>query len=143
MSPSAAVYLAVFGAIGDVVAIAALLWWIASRTRRERAASEIVGRAEQQAVQLRQQAAREADSLKREAESLKKEAELEARERAHGLVADAEAKARARQQEISGLEQGLADRTRTLAERLAATATPDTELPTRCPPAADAHQPRA
>ncbi len=140
MSPSAAVYLAVFGAIGDVVAIAALLWWIASRTRRERAASEIVGRAEQQAVQLRQQAAREADSLKREAESLKKEAELEARERAHGLVADAEAKARARQQEISGLEQGLADRTRTLAERLAATDTLERELRKRDAAAAEAQQ---
>jgi ribonuclease Y len=138
MSPSAAVYLAAFGAIGDIVAAAALLWWIASRNKRR--ASEIVGRAEQHAGQLRQQAAREAESLKREAESLKKEAQLEAREQAHGLVADAEAKARVRQQEITALEQGLADRTRALAERLAATETVERELRRRDAAAAEGQQ---
>ena len=110
MSPSAAVYLAVFGAICDVAALGAILLWIASRRR---VANEIVGRAEQHAGHMRQQA-------ERDAESLKKEAQLEAREKSHALVADAEQKARNRQQEIAGLEQALSDRTRAFAERLAA-----------------------
>jgi ribonucrease Y len=110
MSPSAAVYLAVLGAICDVAALAAILLWIASRRR---VANEIVGRAEQHAGHMRQQA-------ERDAESLKKEAQLEAREKSHALVADAEQKARHRQQEIVGLEQALSDRTRAFAERLAA-----------------------
>jgi ribonuclease Y len=110
MSPSAAVYLAVLGAICDVAALGAVLLWIASRRR---VANEIVGRAEQHAGHMRQQA-------ERDAESLKKEAQLEAREKSHALVADAEQKARHRQQEIAGLEQALSDRTRAFAERLAA-----------------------
>src|SRR5829696_46931 len=102
MSPSAVVYLALVGAVSDVAAIAAIAWWMASRRR---IASEIIGRAEQHAGQLRQQA-------EREAETLKKEAQLEAREKAHGLIADAETRTRTRQQEIAGLEQVLADKTR-------------------------------
>src|SRR6266850_4731212 len=109
MSPSAAVYLAVFGAICDVAALGAILMWIASRRR---VANEIVGRAEQHAGLTRQQA-------ERDAESLKKEAQLEAREKSHALVADAEQKARNRQQEIAGLEQALSERTRAFADRLA------------------------
>jgi ribonucrease Y len=109
MSPSAAVYLAVFGAICDVAALGAILVWIASRRRL---ANEIVGRAEQHAGLTRQQA-------ERDAESLKKEAQLEAREKSHTLVADAEQKARNRQQEIAGLEQALSERTRAFADRLA------------------------
>src|SRR6266851_3565295 len=127
MSPSAAVYLAVFGATCDAIALAAIFWWIASR---KRIAGEIVGRAEQHAVQTRQQVAREA-------ESLKKEAQLEAREQAHGVIADAEAKARARQQEMAGLEHGLADKTRALTDRLAATDALERDLRARDAVAAD------
>ena len=67
----------------------------------------------------------EADQItrqaEREAETLRKEAALEARERAHELASAAEAAARVRQQEIINLEQSLADKTRALADRLAAT----------------------
>src|SRR5260221_10958968 len=131
MSPSAAVYLALAGAIVGVAAFAGILRWIAGR---KRLAAEIVGRAEQHAADVRQQAGREA-------ESLKKEALLEARERAHALVADADAKARARQQEIAGLDQGLADKTRALADRLTATETLERDLRARHASAADAQTP--
>ena len=108
MSPSA-VYL-VLSAIAAFVAIAAVVFWIASR---KRIAADIVGRAEEYARQTRTQS-------ERDAESLKKEAQLEAREKTHALVAEAERNARDRQQEVVGLEQALADRTRALADRLAA-----------------------
>jgi ribonucrease Y len=107
MSPSA-VYL-VLAALAALAAIGAVFYWIITR---KRLAAEIVGRAEEHARQLRSQA-------ERDAESIKKEAQLEAREKAHALVADAERKARDRQQEIVGLEQALADRTRALADRIA------------------------
>jgi ribonuclease Y len=103
------VYL-VLAALLSAVTIAAVLYWIASR---KRIAAEIVGRAEEHARQLRSQA-------EREAESLKKEAQLEAREKTHALLADAEKQMRERQQEVSGLEAALADRTRALADRIAA-----------------------
>ena len=111
MSPSAAVYLAAIGALCDVAALVTILWW---NSGRKRAASEIIERADRHAADVRQQAGREA-------ESLKKEAQLEAREKTHALVADAEAKARARQHEIAGLEQGLAEKTRAVADRIAST----------------------
>ena len=60
------------------------------------------------------------DQAARDAESLKKEAQLEAREKVHAMIAEAEAAARTRQLEITGLEQALADKTRSLAERLLA-----------------------
>jgi ribonuclease Y len=104
-----AVYLVVATLLALVV-IAALVYWVASR---KRIAAEVVGRAEEHARQLRSQA-------EREAESLKKEAQLEAREKTHGLIAEAEKKARERQLEIVGLETALADRTRSLADRIAA-----------------------
>jgi len=108
MSPSA-VYL-VLSALADVVVIGAVVYWIASR---KRIATEILGRAEEHARQLRTQA-------EREAETLRKEAQLEARENTHALVADAEKKARERHQEIIVLEAALADRTRALEDRIAA-----------------------
>jgi ribonucrease Y len=109
MSPTALYGILGVSALADVVGIGALVWWMASR---KRLAAETIGRAEEQARQLRQQADREADSLK-------KEAQLEARERVHVMLSDAESKARERQTEIAGLEQALADRTRALADRLA------------------------
>ena len=118
MSPSAVYLVGVVSAVSDVATLTFVVWWIASR---KRIAAETIGRAEAHAKTIGQQAAREAESVKREAESLKKEAQLEAREQAQIVIADAEAKARARQQEIAGLEQGLADKTRGLADRLAST----------------------
>ena len=70
--------------------------------------------AEQHAEQVRRQA-------ERDAESIRKEAALEARERAQALAAAAEEQARDRRQEIVGLEASLAEKTRALADRLAAT----------------------
>src|SRR5260221_12051991 len=107
MSPSAAVYLALAGALVGVAAFAGILRWIASRTRL---AAEIVGRAEQHAADGPQQAGREA-------ESLKKEALLEARERAHPPVPGADPKARARPQGSARLDQGRADKTSALPAR--------------------------
>jgi ribonuclease Y len=106
------VYLALGVSVAaDVAGIVALFWWMASRRR---ISADTIGRAEEQARQMRQQ-------VEREAESLKKEAQLEARERTHTLIADAEAKARERRQEIVTLEQALADRTRALADRITGT----------------------
>src|SRR3954471_23740601 len=111
MSPTA-VYLTLgVSAFADLAGIGTLVWWIASR---KRVAAETIGRADEHVRQLRQQA-------EREAESLKKEAQLEAREKTHALIADAEQKARERQQEIVSLEQALADRTRAVADRLSST----------------------
>src|SRR5258705_3551140 len=121
MSPSAAVYLALVGAICDVVAVAVVVGWFFSR---KRIAGEIVGRAEQHAVQTRQHA-------EREAESLKKEAQLEAREKAHTLVAEAEAAARTHQQEMARLERATIDKTRAIADRLAATESLERDLHAR------------
>lgn len=108
-------------AISGTIAVVALAWWASSRRRL---ATEVVGRAEEQARQLHQQAAREA-------ETLKKEAALEAREKSHELVAEAESHARDRRQEILGLEQALADKTRALADRIAATEALDRDLRNR------------
>ncbi|HVL67825.1 MAG TPA: ribonuclease Y [Vicinamibacterales bacterium] len=90
---------------------AALLWGAAARRR---SAQHAIETARAEAERLLKQAQREADSVR-------KEAALEAREQAHALVEAAEQRARQRQQEISGLEQALADKTRALADRLAAT----------------------
>jgi ribonucrease Y len=125
MSPS--VVLLALGAASDILGLALIGWWIVSR---KRIAADTVGRAQEQAAQMRQQAARDA-------ESLKKEAQLEAREKTHALVSAAEQKARDRQQEIAGLDQALADRTRGLADRIAATETLERELRARDAAAAD------
>ena len=121
MSPSG-VYLALgVSAVADIVAVTALVWWLSSR---KRLAAQTVGRAEEEARALRLHTLRET-------ESLKKEAELEAREKAHDLLADAERRARDRQQEIVGLEQALADRTRALADRIAGADRLERELRSR------------
>ena len=109
MSPSA-VYLTL-GALADLAGVAAIVWWFNSR---KRFSAEIISRAEAHGRDIRDQA-------ERTAESIRKEAQIEAREKAHVLLADAETRARARHQEILTLEQTLAERTRTLADRIAAT----------------------
>jgi ribonucrease Y len=96
--------------IAALTAAAALLVWIASRRRL---AAATIDRA-------REEAARLLRDTEREAEARRKEALLAAKEQAHELAMEAERQARARRQEIVELEQGLADRTRSLADRLAA-----------------------
>jgi ribonucrease Y len=119
MSPSA-VYLTL-GALADIVGVAVILWWV---TSRKRLTAETVARAEAHGRDVREQA-------ERTAETIRKEAQIEAREKAHVLMADAEARARTRQLEIAGLEQALADRTRTLADRISAADALERELRTR------------
>ena len=109
MSPSA-VYLTL-GALADLAGVGALVWWFNSRRRFS---AEILTRAEAHGRDIRNQA-------ERTAETIRKEAQLEAREKAHGMIAEAEDRVRTRRQEIVALEQGLADRTRTLADRVSAT----------------------
>jgi ribonuclease Y len=115
------VVLEAVGAVCDLLALGMVVWWVLSR---KRISADTVGRALDQANQIRQ-------SAERDAESIKKEAQLEAREKTHALVLDAEQKARTRQQEIAGLDQALADRTRALADRIAATEKLDRELRAR------------
>ncbi|HEY2432173.1 MAG TPA: ribonuclease Y [Vicinamibacterales bacterium] len=115
------VVLLALGAACDLLALGAAIWWVASR---KRIASDTVGRAQDEAQQIRRAA-------ERDAESLKKEAQLEAREKSHGVVAAAEQQARARQLEIAGLDQALAERTRALTERLADAERTERELRAR------------
>jgi ribonuclease Y len=90
--------------------VGAVLWWIANHRR---IAADTVGRAQADAERITRQA-------ERDAEALRKEIALEAREKAHSDAAEAERQLRQRREEILSLEQALADKTRTLADRLAA-----------------------
>jgi ribonuclease Y len=119
MSPSA-VYLTL-GALADLLGVAALVWYFSNARRRT---AEHLARAEEHSRQLREQA-------ERTAETIRKEAQIEGREKAHAMLAEAEGTARARQQEILSLEQALADRTRTLADRISGTDRLERELRTR------------
>jgi ribonucrease Y len=98
--------------VGLAVLISGIALWGVRGRRRE--VDEAVSRARAEADRVLKQA-------ERDAESLRKEAALEAREQAHELSAKAEQLARDRRQEISTLEQALADKTRALADRLATT----------------------
>ena len=95
-----------------------LTWWVASRRR---IAGETIERARTEAEQILKQA-------ERDAESLRKEAALEAREKAHEFATEADRQMRERRQEIIELEAVLADKTRALADRLAATDRLEQEL---------------
>jgi ribonuclease Y len=97
----------VTGSVGSAI----LLYWILARKRM---AEEMLARATAEAERLTKQA-------ERDAETLRKEATLEGREKAHTLAAEAERQAHQRRQEIVSLEQALADKTRSLADRLSAT----------------------
>jgi ribonuclease Y len=107
-----------------VIVVAVYLISRASSARRPAsdAASEearaSIARLLQQSEQTAEKLLRQAE---RDAETLRKEAVIEAREKAHEVASEAERSARVRQQEILVLEQSLADRTRALADRLAAT----------------------
>ncbi|HEY7498620.1 MAG TPA: ribonuclease Y [Vicinamibacterales bacterium] len=101
-----------------LVTVGAIGWWMANQRH---IAAETVGRAQSEAQHLAKQA-------EREAESLRKEAALEAREKAHADAAEADRQMRARREEILTLEQALADKTRALADRLAANARTEQDL---------------
>jgi len=106
--------------------------YLASRTARRQdtaaptpdqthAGVELLAHAETSSATLLRQA-------ERDTESLQKAALIEAREKAHEVAAEAERRASLRRQEITQLEQALADRTRALADRLAATDALEKEL---------------
>jgi ribonuclease Y len=99
----------------DIVILAAaagtVLYWIASR---KRIAADTVGRAQEQAAQIRRDAERDADTAL-------KSARLEGKERAHELLVDADRQVRERRQEILQLEQALAEQSRLVTDRVAAT----------------------
>jgi ribonuclease Y len=130
MTPSAVYLFGIVSVLSDIVTLVAIVWWMASR---KRIAAETVGRAEEQAGILLQHAARDA-------ESIKKEAQLEAREKAHSVIADAEGTAQRRQMEIAGLEQALTEKTRALADRALAADALERDLRARDGAVADARK---
>ena len=97
------------------------LYWIANRRR---IAAETIGRAQEQAQRIRRDA-------ERDAEARLKEAVLAGKERAHEMLVDAERQARERRQEVSRLEQTLAEQARALADRAAAVERNEQDLRTR------------
>jgi ribonuclease Y len=103
-----AVYL-INAVITAAIAVAALIWWVATRRR---VAESTIGQARTECERLLQQATREI-------ETLRKEAALEAREKAHDLATAAERQLRERRQEVSALEQMLSEKTRAITDRLA------------------------
>lgn len=104
-----AVYYLIAAAILLFITLSTIAWWMASGRRHGEAT----------VTQARTESERIVRQAERDAESVRKEAALEAREKAHAVSADAERTARDRQQEILTLDQALADRTRSLAERIA------------------------
>jgi len=98
---------------------AGLILWAAATRRRD--AQHLLDTATTDAERLRQQA-------QRDAETIRKEATIEARETAHAVATAADQRIRERQQEIASLEQTLADKTRSLADRLAASARLEEDL---------------
>ena len=108
--PAVSLAYAIVALVLLLATIAAILWWIANHRR---IAADTVGRANADAERITRQAERDADALR-------KEIALEAREKAHAEASDAERQLRQRREEILTLEQALADKTRALADRLAA-----------------------
>src|SRR5207247_3490336 len=93
-----------------VTAAAVFAVWVANK---KRIAAETVGRAEEQALRIVKDA-------ERDAETRKKEALLEAKEKAHEVLMEAERQARQDRQQTATLEQTLARRDASLAERQSA-----------------------
>ena len=92
------------------VALLAFALWMANR---KRIAAETVGRAEEQALRI----VRDAE---RDAEAHKKEALLEAKEKAHELVVDAERRAGQGRETVATEQQALSRRESALADRQSA-----------------------
>jgi ribonuclease Y len=118
--------LTIFGSVITVViaavaAAAVFAWWVATK---KRIAAETVGRAEEQALRIVKDA-------ERDAETRKKESLLDAKEKAHEVLMEAERQARQDRQQTATLEQTLARRDASLAERQAAIERLEKELNTR------------
>jgi ribonucrease Y len=94
-------------AVSIVAATAVFAVWVANR---KRIAAETVGRAEEQARRITKDA-------ERDVETRKKETLLEAKEKAHDVLMEAERQARQDRQQATALEQALARRDATLADR--------------------------
>jgi len=101
------IFYGVNAVITAAVGVICLIVWFANRRK---AAAELLARAGDQASRTVADAAREA-------ETLKKEALLEAKEKTHELVVEAERQARDRRQQLAGVEQNLHRREDKLAER--------------------------
>jgi ribonucrease Y len=115
-----------FGLIIDflvslVAAAAVFAVWVANR---KRIAAETVGRAEENARRITKEA-------ERDAENRKKETLLEAKEKAHDVLVEAERQARQDRQQAATLEQALARRATSLADRETSVDRLDKELATR------------
>ncbi len=104
-----------------VTAVAGGVWFFVWIGNRKRLAAETVGRAEAHAAKL------VADGT-REAETRKKEALLEAKEKTHDLLVEAEKQARERRQQVAGLEQAVSRREEKLAERVGSLEQRDRDL---------------
>jgi ribonuclease Y len=105
------------------VAVAAALSavWVANRRR---IAAETVGRAEEQALRIIRDA-------ERDAETRKKEVLLEAKEKAHELLMEADRQGRLERQQASALEQAISRRESLLTERQMAIDRAEKELGSR------------
>jgi ribonucrease Y len=111
MGLPAGYYLIINALVTAAVAGGIFAWWLASRRRLS---ADTIGRAQAEAERLLKQA-------ERDTETIRKEAALSAREKAHEVATEADRLTRERRQEIVGLEHALADKTRALADRIAAT----------------------
>ena len=104
-----------------VAAAAVFAVWVANR---KRIAAETVGRAEENARRITKEA-------ERDAENRKKETLLEAKEKAHDVLVEAERQARQDRQQAATLEQALARRATSLADRETSVDRLDKELTAR------------
>jgi ribonucrease Y len=122
---SAGTFLNVLLVVLTLAGLAAILFFTSRATAaRRQAADRLLEEARTAVDRLLQEARDSAEHVRRQAErdadSIRKEAAIEAREKAHVLTAETEQQAHARRQEIAALETSLADRTRALTDRLAA-----------------------
>jgi ribonucrease Y len=109
------------GAVTLAIAAAVFAVWLANR---KRLAAETVGRAEEHALRIIKEA-------QRDAEAHKKEALLEAKEKAHHVLVEADSQARQDRQRAEVLDQALAKREAAVAERQAIIERRDRDLQTR------------
>jgi ribonucrease Y len=104
-----------------VTAGAVFAVWVANR---KRIAAETVGRAEEQALRITRDA-------ERDAENHRKETLLDAKEKAHDILTEADRQARQERQQAQSLEQSLARRDAQLTERQLSFERVEKELQTR------------
>ncbi len=104
-----------------VSAGAIFAFWLASR---KRIAAETIGRAQEDAARIVRDAEREADNQR-------KEALLDAKEKAHGILTEAEKQARTERQQAQALEQSLTKREALLTERLSTSERSERDLQAR------------